>query len=200
MTSSPPKPCAFLDRDGTICREAGYINHPDRIELLPGAAAAIRKLNERGVLAIVTTNQSGVARGYFNEALLARVNRRLEDLLAARGAKLDAIFCATNHPEAKLARHRRDDGLRKPGTGMIELARKRFSIDMARSCVIGDRIGDVEMARRAGIAGIFTLTGYGLGEYEYHRREWKHPPDFIAKDLREAVNWYLKGLRARDGK
>jgi D-glycero-D-manno-heptose 1,7-bisphosphate phosphatase len=190
-----PLPCVFLDRDGTVSKEAGYINHPDRIELIPGSAAAIRRLNENGVLAVVTTNQSGVARGYITEPVLRKVHRRLGELLARRGARLDAIYYAPNHKDAKIDRYRLEDGLRKPDIGMIQKARGRFPIDLARSYVVGDKITDVEMARRAGIKGVFVLSGYGLGEYTYQRKAWTCRPDFIARDLREAVDWILKDLK-----
>jgi D-glycero-D-manno-heptose 1,7-bisphosphate phosphatase len=194
---SSSRPCVFLDRDGTVAREAGYINHPDRIELLPGAAAAIRRLNRRGVLAILATNQAGIARGYLTEAVLRKIHARLEQLLAEREARLDAIYYSPYHREGKITKYRRDDGGRKPGIGMIERARRRFDIDMSRSYVVGDKISDVEMARRAGLKGVFVLSGYGLGEYCYQRKGWKVKPDYVGEDLREAVGWILRDLRGR---
>ncbi len=192
------RPCVFLDRDGVVTREAGYLNHPDRLELLPGSAGAIRRLNERGILTVVTTNQSGIARGYFTEAVLAKTHRRLRKLLAERGARLDAIYHAPMHPQAKDPALRRDpDAMRKPGTGMIQLARKRFRIDMSRAWVVGDRTGDMELARNAGIGSVFVLSGYGLGEYEYHRREWAVQPDHICANLAEAARWIAGELRRR---
>lgn len=187
----------FLDRDGTVSREAGYINHPDRIELLPGAAGAIRRLNEAGVLAILTTNQAGVARGYFTEAALKKIHQRLIDLLAARNARLDEIYYAPHHPDGKVARYRRDHPLRKPNVGMIRKAQGRFSIDLARSYVVGDKISDIEFAHNGALTGVFVLSGYGLGEYEQNRKNWEIQPDHIAVDLKAAVAWILKDLRGR---
>lgn len=193
--------CVFLDRDGTVSRESGYVNHPERIELLPGAAGAIKNLNKKSVLAVLTTNQAGVARGYFTEAVLRQIHRRLEELLAAGGAKLDAIYYAPSHPSASLDKYRHDhDELRKPGIGMIRKACQRFKIDLGRSYVVGDKISDIEMAHHAGIKGVFVLSGYGLGEYQYKRREWKVKPDYIAEDLREAVRWILKDLQPKPKK
>lgn len=192
------RPCVFLDRDGTISREAGYINHADRIELLPGSAAAIRRLNERDVLAIVVTNQAGVARGYLTETVLKKIHARLEELLARRKARLDAIYYAPTHPEAKIVRYRREDNLRKPGIGMIRRAGRRFGIDLSRSYVVGDKISDIELARNASIKGVFVLSGYGLGAYRYQRRSWPVQPDHVAEDLKGAVSWILKDLRARN--
>ncbi len=196
LSPSIPRPCVFLDRDGTVSKEAGYINHPDRIDLIPGSAQAIRKLNEKNILAIVVTNQAGVAKGYITEQILAKIHARLKQLLTDRNARLDSIYYSPHHKEAKLARYRVDNGLRKPGIGMIQKARADFPIDLSRSYVVGDKISDVEMARRAGIKGILTLTGYGLGEYTYQRKTWPCQPDFIARDLREAVEWILNDLKS----
>lgn len=186
----------FLDRDGTVSREAGYINHPERIELLPGSATAIRQLNDRNVLAILTTNQAGVGRGYFTEDVLTRIHDRLQEQLAMKRAKLDAIYYAPTHPDAKVQQYRRHDEMRKPGTGMIERACREFSVDLSRSYVVGDKSTDIEFARNAGIKGVFVLSGYGLGEYEHQRHEWKVEPDHVAEDLREAVSWILDDLAA----
>lgn len=193
-----PRPCVFLDRDGTVSREAGYINHPERIELLPGSATAIRQLNENGVLAVLTTNQAGVGRGYFTEDVLHKIHERLQQQLAMKRARLDAIYYAPTHPDSKIERYRRNDAMRKPGTGMIEKACREFAVDLSRSYVVGDKSTDIEFARNAGVKGVFVLSGYGLGEYEHQRHEWKYEPDHVAEDLREAVSWILEDLRVRE--
>ena len=196
--TAAPRPCVFLDRDGTVTREAGYINHPDRLALEPGAGAAIRRLNRAGVLAVLVTNQAGLARGYFSEAVLLATLERLRQLLAARGARLDAIYYAPYHPSAADPHWRDDPGeLRKPGLGMIRKARAALPIDMARAYVVGDRHSDVTFAHKAGLPGIFVKTGYGLGEYTYQRAAWAEQPDCIAEDLRGAVAWILGDLRKR---
>lgn len=192
------RPCVFLDRDGTVSKEAGYINHADRIELLPGSAWAIRELNRRGILSVVVTNQSGVARGYLTEAVLKKIHARMQEQLVAKGAKLDSVLYAPHHKSAKIEKYRNDpDDLRKPGIGMIKKTCARFPVDLSRSYVVGDKITDVEMAHRAGIKGVFVLSGYGLGEYTYQRKTWKVKPDHIAEDLRAAVKWILEDLRKR---
>lgn len=196
--ASGPRPCVFLDRDGTVSREAGYINHPERIELLPGSATAIRQLNENGVLAVLTTNQAGVGRGYFTEEVLHKIHERLQNQLAMKRARLDAIYYAPTHPDSKIERYRKQDDMRKPGTGMIERACREFSVDLSRSYVVGDKSTDIEFARNAGVKGVFVLSGYGLGEYEHQRHEWKFEPDHVAEDLREAVSWILDDLRVRE--
>lgn len=152
-------------------------------------------MNERGVLTVMTTNQAGVGRGYFTEAILKKIHRQLDELLAHRNARLDAIYYAPTHPDAKIEDYRREDPMRKPGVGMIEKACKQLPVDMSRSYVIGDKITDIEFARNAGIKGVFVLTGYGLGEYEQQRKKWKVQPDHIAEDLKAAVAWILKDLR-----
>ena len=192
------RPCVFLDRDGTVSKEAGYLNHPDLMKLIPRAGAAIRRLNEQGILAILTTNQAGVAKGYLTEAVLAKIHRRLKELLAQQGARLDAIYYSPNHPNAKIGRYRREDAMRKPETGMIRKARRRFRIDLSRSYVVGDKPVDMELAHNASVRSAFVLSGYGLGEYEYRRKDWIVQPDHIAKDLGGAVAWILKDLKARE--
>lgn len=192
------RPCVFLDRDGAVTREAGYVNHPDRLELLPGAAGAIRRLNQAGVLAIIVTNQSGLARGYFSEEVLGAVHRRLGDLLARRGARLDAIYCAPQHPSAADPRWREDpEQMRKPGLGMIRRAQAEFPIDMTRAWVVGDKYNDIAFAHRAGLPGVLVKTGYGLGEYEFQRGGWPRPPEHVAEDLAAAVRWILAELKRR---
>jgi len=193
------RPCVFLDRDGTVTREAGYINHPDRIELLPGAAAAIKRLNKAGILAILTTNQAGLARGYFDEAVMKAVFDRLNELLAKQGARLDAIYCSPHHPSAKDERWRDDpDQMRKPGIGMIRQACREHPIDMARSYVVGDKHIDVIFASRAGIPGVMVMSGYGLGEYTYKRDTWTEQPAAIADDINGAVHWILKDMKEKE--
>lgn len=192
------RPCVFLDRDGTITKEAGYINHPQRLELLPGAAAAIRKLNERGLLVVVVTNQAGLARGYFTEEVLAATHDHLHELLARRGAHLDGLYFAPFHSSSKDPRWRDDpDEMRKPGLGMIRRAQAELPIDMSRSFMVGDRLNDIIFAHRAGLTGIFVKSGYGLGEWTYQRETWTEQPDTICDDLGGAVRWILERLRQR---
>ncbi len=193
-----PRPCVFLDRDGVIIRDVGYCNHPDRVELLPGSAAAIRKLNTAGVLAIVTSNQSGIARGFFTEEILEEINARMRELLAMRDARIDALYYAPQHPNAKLPEYRDDpDGMVKPKTGMIRKAREEWPIDMRLSYMVGDKPADVEFGRNAGLTTLLTKSGFGLGEVTYRRHLWKVEPDAIVEDLREAVKWIIKDLRRK---
>ncbi len=182
----------FLDRDGTINEEVGYVNHLDRFRLLPRVGEAIRLLNQNGIKVIVVTNQAGVARGYFPESFLHRVHRRMEEELKEKGAYIDGIYYCPHHPEAGEPPYRQKCRCRKPETGLIEQAVKDFGIDCSKSYVVGDRGADVEFGRRIGAKSILVLTGYGKGEWEHFGGEWKSKPDFVAEDLYEAVQWILQ--------
>jgi D-glycero-D-manno-heptose 1,7-bisphosphate phosphatase len=187
-----PHRAVFLDRDGTINEEVGYVNHLDRFVLLPRVGEAVRLLNENGFKAVVVTNQSGVARGYFSESLLRLVHQRMEDLLGKEGARLDGIYYCPHHPDVGGPPYRQKCRCRKPDTGLVETAVKELDVDCSKSYVIGDRGAEVEFARRIGARGILVLTGYGKGEWEYCRDQWKATPDHVALDLYEAVQWILE--------
>lgn len=186
------KAAVFLDRDGTINEQMGYINHLSRFVLLPSVGRAIGLLNRAGYLVIVVSNQSGVARGYFPLALVHTVHERMGELLAEEGARIDAVFFCPHHPDGKIEAFRRPCDCRKPRTGLIEQARRQFDIDMSGSCVVGDRMEDVEMAYRASLPGILVTTGYGMGESEYILPEHAHKPVFVAEGLLDAVRWILE--------
>ena len=181
----------FLDRDGTINEEVGYVNHLERFTLLPRAGEAIRLLNRHEIKAVVITNQSGVARGYFPESLIHLVHQKMQDLLRMEGARLDGIYYCPHHPEAGEPPYRQRCRCRKPATGLIEEAVKELDLDCSQSYSIGDRGADIELGRQVGAKGILVLTGYGKGEWEYHGDQWKVKPDYVARDLREAVQWIL---------
>jgi D-glycero-D-manno-heptose 1,7-bisphosphate phosphatase len=186
----------FMDRDGTISEEVGYVNHPSRYRVFPYSAEAVRLLNEAGWLAILVTNQAGVARGYFTEDLIGEVHRRLEEELGRDGARLDAVYYCAHHPTVGEVPYRFDCDCRKPKPGLIRRAAAEFEIDLERSWMIGDRYSDIELARKAGTRAAFVLSGYGRGEWEYQRAAWKHDPDLVAENLLEAVNKIV--LRTED--
>lgn len=179
------RPAVFIDRDGTISEEVGYVNHPSRFRLFPYSSEAIRILNNNGWLAIVITNQSGVARGYFSEDMLVRIHDQLKHDL--ENAQLDAIYYCAHHPSVGQQSYRFDCDCRKPKTGLIDRAAEEFGIDLGASWVIGDRYSDVELARNAGLNSMLVLSGYGRGEWEYQRHAWKHQPDLVCENLLEAV-------------
>ncbi|MFZ0450473.1 MAG: HAD family hydrolase [Desulfatiglandaceae bacterium] len=185
------KPAVFLDRDGTINEQMGYINHPSRFFLLPGTADAIRLLNANGFLAIVVSNQSGVARGYFPVELVHEIHAKMEEMLEKGRARLDGIFFCPHHRRGTVPEYSVKCNCRKPETGLIEQACRKLAIDMARSYVVGDRCQDLEMARSASLKGVLVLTGYGRGEREYLLPGSSAKPVHVAKDLLEAVQWII---------
>ena len=181
------RPAVFIDRDGTISEEVGYINHPSRFRVFPYSAEAIRILNESGWLAILITNQAGVARGYFSEDVIHRVHDQLTRDLQNESAKLDAIYYCAHHPSVGEPPYRFDCDCRKPKPGLIQQAAKDFEIDLEASWMAGDRYSDVELARNAGLRSAFVLSGYGRGELEYQSSKWQHQPDLVCENLLEAV-------------
>jgi D-glycero-D-manno-heptose 1,7-bisphosphate phosphatase len=184
----------FIDRDGTISEEVGYINHLSRFQVYPWSAEAIRNLNLNGLKAIVVTNQAGVARGYFEERLIHDVHQKLRDEMSQSGAFLDAIYYCPHHPSAGKPPYQQDCNCRKPKPGMLLRASDELEIDLEHSFMIGDRYSDIELAHNAGTKSLFVLSGYGLGEYEYHRQDWSVQPDWIAKNLLEATEIILRQI------
>lgn len=179
------RPAVFIDRDGTISEEVGYVNHPSRFRLFPYSSEAIRILNDSGWLAILVTNQAGVARGYFSEDVIVKVHDQLKRDL--KEAQLDAIYYCAHHPSVGTPPYRSDCDCRKPKTGLIDQADYEFEIDRRLSWMVGDRYSDVELARNAGLSCAFVLSGYGRGEWEYQRHTWKYQPDVVCENLLEAV-------------
>ena len=182
------RPAVFLDRDGTVSEEMGYLNHASRFRMFPFAGPAIRKLNEAGLAVVVVTNQSGVARGYFPEALLDEVHQIMNQELTAQHAKIDGVYYC-QHGSAD------DCDCRKPKPGMIRRAAEELGLNVSRSFVVGDRYSDIETGFQAGARTIFVKTGYGLGEWTWRSKEWPRQPDYVAGDLQEAVEWILRQPR-----
>ncbi len=194
MTAPAPpagRPAVFLDRDGTLIDELGYLADPEGVRLYPGAALAVHALNEAGIPVVLVTNQSGIARGMFTEETLGQVHDRLRQLLAAEGAVLDDIRYCPHHPELGPAQYRAACLCRKPGPGMILTARERLHLDLAKSWVVGDAARDLEAGRRAGVAHLVLVrTGKGArterDATEAERGDWT-----VVDDLPEAVRGIL---------
>jgi D-glycero-D-manno-heptose 1,7-bisphosphate phosphatase len=170
----------FLDRDGVIVREADYLAEISRLEVLPGAPAAMKALRAAGFKVIVVTNQSGVARGYFTLAQLGRIHRELKRRLARAGAKWDALYFSPHGPDS-------GHPMRKPGTGMLKAARKRFGLDLKASYLVGDTTTDVQTAKNAGCISVLVRTGKA-------GRDGKHPrakADKTCRDLAAAARWIV---------
>jgi D-glycero-D-manno-heptose 1,7-bisphosphate phosphatase len=184
-------PAVFIDRDGTLTEEVGYVNHPRRLRLLPRSGEAVGRLNRAGVKAVLVTNQSGIARGYFSEEVLHAVNDALVSQLKAAGAHLDGLYVCTHHPTLGEPPYRARCDCRKPRPGLVARAARDLGLDLSRSWLVGDKISDVLAARQAGVGAVLVLTGYGLGEWEYRQALWPARPDHVAGDLLEAIEWIL---------
>jgi D-glycero-D-manno-heptose 1,7-bisphosphate phosphatase len=174
--TGPERACVFLDRDGTLNVDHGYVHLPEQLQLLPHVAAGLAALRQAGFLLIVVTNQSGVARGYYDEAQVERFHSCLDQQLGAAAAP-DAYFHCPYHPDALQAEYRQASPLRKPDIGMFELARRAFPIAVERSFMVGDKDIDMEFAARAGLRGILLSERAGPDElgHAYIVR-----PDFAA--------------------
>ena len=191
------KAAVFLDRDGTINEQMGYINHLSRFHLLPGVARAIRLLNDHSIPVFVVTNQSGLARGYFPETVLAAVHEALVERLQAEGAQLDGVYVCPHHPEAKEERYRLDCRCRKPKPGLFLQAAVEHDLELSRSYVVGDRWSDLKAAAACGAKGVWVLTGYGRGDYEYIGPQQAIQPSHVALDLLAAVQWIIEEMAVR---
>lgn len=187
----------FLDRDGTITVERGYVVDPKDLQLIPGAAEGISVLNAAGLLVVVVSNQSGVARGLMSEGDLARVHRALEDLLGQQGARVDGAYYCPNYLGGSVERYTKDASCRKPSTGMLEQAARDLDIDLRSCYMVGDQATDIETANRAGIPGVLVMTGKGRDEArQAEQRGLKVAHS--ASDLLEAVRWILGRFEGGD--
>ena len=190
------RPAVFIDRDGTLTDEVGYVNHPSRLRLLPRSAEAIRRLNRAGIAAVVITNQAGVARGYFSEDVLHAVTAELVEQLARAGARLDGVYVCAHHPTEGAPPFRALCDCRKPKPGLLLRAADELRLDLTRSVMVGDKPSDLEVAPKVGARSVLVLTGYGRGEWEYRRDQFSISPDHVAGDLLDAVDWALPALTA----
>lgn len=170
----------FVDRDGVLIRDADYLSSVSGLHVLKNAPRALTLLRKAGFKIVIVTNQSGVARGYFTMAAVKRIHAELKRRLARAGARWDAIYVSPHGPKSK-------HPWRKPGTGMLLAAKKKFDLDLGRSYLIGDKTSDIECARRAGCAGILVRTGKGGRD-----KEFKAKPTAIRRDLLSAARWIVE--------
>ncbi len=186
-----PQPAVFLDRDGTLNREVDGVTAPERLELLPGVADAIRQLNHHGWRVIVVSNQPIVAKGFCAEADVQAVHNKLETLLGREHAFLDRIYYCPHHPDKGFAGERPelklDCACRKPRTGMIQRAAEDLNLDLSRSWLIGDTTTDLQTAKNAGLKSILVRTGYAGTDCKYCVQ-----PDHVFDSLREAVHFLIE--------
>ena len=183
----------FLDRDGVINEEVNYLSSPDLLKLLPGAAQAIRQLNQQCIPVIVVSNQAGVARGYFAEREVQRIHAELSSLLLRGGAHVDRYYYCPHHPTECIGPYRMDCDCRKPKPGLLLKAESEMNLDLARSYLVGDNVTDIEAGIRAGVRSILVLTGYGKSILH----SWHAPfqPHYVAQSLREAVSWIFRAAQ-----
>ena len=171
----------FLDRDGTINEEVGYLHRIEDFRLLPGAAEGIRAINRLGFVTVMITNQAGIGRGYYTERDVARLHEHMLATLMALGARIDAVYYCPHHPADQCA-------CRKPAAGLFERAAHDLNLDLSASIAIGDKLSDLTPVKSLGGRTILVLTGYGYQELE-KAREAGWEPDFVAADLFNAAQW-----------
>jgi D-glycero-D-manno-heptose 1,7-bisphosphate phosphatase len=190
------QPAVFFDRDGTLNVEKGYIRNVDDIELYPNVAQAVKKLNDAGILCILTTNQTGAGRGFYDLAHIEALNQRVCDLLQQQaGAWLDAVYYSPYYARAVVPEFAKDSDCRKPNIGMIKQALQRFpQIDLTQSFVFGDKPTDVELAHNAGCRGILLRTGYGANVLAGKYQSLTVEPWAIADSTVEATQLVLETL------
>jgi D,D-heptose 1,7-bisphosphate phosphatase len=189
----------FLDRDGTINDEVGYLDRLDKLSIFPEAFDAIRRINQSGMKAVVISNQSGVARGYFDEAFVETVHERIQALLKEQGARIDRFYFCPHHPTEGIGIYRRACACRKPDAGLFLQAAQEMDIDLARSYMVGDMPKDIEAAGKAGVKGILVRTGYGGDPFRglkngttVAQNSFPVQPDYIAGNILDAVTWIMR--------
>ncbi|MFA5322206.1 MAG: HAD family hydrolase [Smithella sp.] len=188
----------FLDRDGTINEEVGYLDSLDKLKIIPCAYEAIRLINKSGMKTVVISNQSGVARGLFTEDFVRQTNDYLQTILSREEAYINNFYYCPHHPTEGTVPYRRVCDCRKPAPGMLVRAAQDLNIDLAKSYLIGDRLNDMEAAKKAGVKGILVRTGYGSELQQQDVPDKATPenkPDFVAADILGAVKWILKGRK-----
>ncbi|MCK9392901.1 MAG: HAD family hydrolase [Syntrophales bacterium] len=177
----------FLDRDGTINEEVGYLDNLEKLRVFPKAFEAVRLINHAGMKTVVITNQSGIGRGLFDEAFVERVHEEMRHIFLKEGAVMDSFYYCPHHPIEGIGPYRQTCSCRKPEPGLLLKAAKDLDIDLGKSYMIGDMPKDVEVGQRAGAKGILVRTGYGKVAGMGSTR-----PDYIAQDILEAVRWIMQ--------
>jgi D-glycero-D-manno-heptose 1,7-bisphosphate phosphatase len=177
----------FLDRDGTIIEEVGYLDRLERVKFFPYSVDAVRLLNRAGLAVIIVTNQAGIGRGFFDEGFVESTHQYLAGLLATGGAKVDGYYYCPHHPEAAIARYRQSCECRKPQPGLLRRAAVEHDLDLARSFVVGDRAHDIASGTAVGAAGVLVRTGYGDTVAASG-----HGAAAVADNLIGAVSWILR--------
>jgi D-glycero-D-manno-heptose 1,7-bisphosphate phosphatase len=186
-------PAVFVDRDGTLIEEVGYLDRVDRIALYPWTIDAVRALNRAGLPIVLVSNQSGIARGFFTEAVVHDVHAHIAALLEAGGAHIDAYYYCPHHPDGTMRGYDCACDCRKPKRGLVDRAVSELHVDPARSFVVGDRWVDIGLAQTIGGRGVLVRTGYGADEE-------RRPPanltaDAVVDNFAGAASWILRNLQ-----
>jgi D-glycero-D-manno-heptose 1,7-bisphosphate phosphatase len=176
----------FMDRDGTLNEEVGYLSRMEQLRIYPQAYEAIRLINAAGLKAVVVTNQSGIARGYFTEDFVRSVHDRINELLGAEGARIDGFYVCPHHPVYGNGIYKQHCQCRKPEPGLLLQAADEMNIDLTRSYMIGDMLKDIEAGKKTGAKSILVKTGYGSNIVRTDM------PAYIAEDILDAVQWIMK--------
>lgn len=185
----------FLDRDGTINEEVGYLDSLDKLKIISTAYEAIKLINLNDMKAVVISNQAGVARGYFSEDFVRMINNHLQADMLEKGAVIDRFYYCPHHPTEGNKVYQQICNCRKPAPGMLLQAAEDLNIYLAKSYFVGDRFIDMETAKKVGAKGILVKTGYGDDLLQDDGPDTATPenkPDFVAADILEAVQWILK--------
>lgn len=190
MPSPPaPSPAVFLDRDGVINRETGYVHRIEEFELLPGVPAALQRLQQAGYRLVVVTNQAGIGRGLYSAEAYERLTRHMQGLLQAQGVRLDAVYHCPHHPTAGVGAYRVECRCRKPAPGMLLDAARDLQLDLAGSVLVGDKGSDIEAGRRAGTAfNILVSSGHATSAAD------REAADACVPDLAAAADWIIRRL------
>lgn len=180
----------FLDRDGTINEEVGYLGDLEKLNIYPNSFKAIRLINKSGMKAVVITNQAGVAKGYFSEDFVNFIHSRINETLQKKGAHIDRFYYCPHHPTEGKGDYLKSCDCRKPKTGMLIKASEELGIDLSRSYMVGDTKKDIELANNGKVKGILVRTGYGEKEMSSDMK-----PDYVAEDILDAVNWIMRNRK-----
>jgi len=206
MKSLKKNSAVFLDRDGTINEEVGYLDTLEKLKLYENTAQAIKLINETGMKAIVITNQSGIARGYFDEQFVKQVHQRIQYVLQQQGAFIDAFYYCPHHPTEGTGKYLQSCSCRKPEPGMLIAAARDLNIDLKDSYTIGDMLKDIQVAARVGAKSVLVKSGYGMhtlaqgiletpGKTHIQMENIEKAminPDYIAEDILDAVKWIMQ--------
>jgi D-glycero-D-manno-heptose 1,7-bisphosphate phosphatase len=189
------KSAVFLDRDGTIIEDVGYIGRREQVAFYPWSVDAVRSLNAAGLVVVVITNQSGVARGYFTELEVQRVHEYVTSVIEEGGARIDAYYYCPHHPDGTVSRYALRCDCRKPGPGLVQRASRDLGLDPAHSFVVGDKWLDIGLAQAVGARGVLVRTGYGAQEEARPQTNLK--PDVVVDNVVAAASWILRQLDDR---